>query len=249
MPALVLMLTASADAAPIRVRYAEAPSHAFLVLTDLAGKTLAGGELVQWQDRRGLANRLVFRFADGSLYDETVRFSARSTLRLTAYRLVQRGPSFPERTEVEFDRSGRYAARTWSRDGKEEHAEGTLDVPEDAYNGMLSTLLKNLGPAAGAIVHLLAFTPSPTRLEATLAREGDDAFSIAQSDFVATRFVVTPKVVGVKGAVASLVGKQPEPRRFWLTKGNVPTFVRFEGPLYNGGPSWRIELAPARWKR
>jgi hypothetical protein len=49
--------------------------------------------------------------------------------------------------------------------------------------------------------------------------------------------------------VATVVGKQPPPVRFWLTSGRVPTFVRFEGPLYVDGPTWRVELAGARWKR
>ena len=84
-------------------------------------------------------------FRDGSVYDETVTFSQNGVFRLEAYRLTQRGPSFPL-TEVAFDRrSGRYTART--RDGKEgevQTAGGVLEMPDDLYNGMALTLLKNL---------------------------------------------------------------------------------------------------------
>jgi len=246
---VVLLPPADVGAAPIRMRYAEAPSHAFLILTDLAGKTLASGELVQWQEQRTLANRLVFHFFDGSLYDETVRFSGRPALRLESYRLVQRGPSFPDGSDVQFDRRGRWAARKLGAGAADERASGKVDVPEDVYNGMMSTLLKNLDAGAEATVHLLAFTPRPTLLETRLAPEGTDSFWIARTKHAATRFLVTPKVVGMKGVVASVVGKQPAPIRFWLTTGRVPTFVRFEGSLYADGPRWRIELASARWTR
>lgn len=246
---LVGAFVAAASAAPIAVRHAEAPSHAFLVLGDLAGKTLADGELVQWQEKGALANRLVFRFRDGSLYDETVRFSTRSVFRVLAYRLVQRGPSFAEASEVEFARGGRYTARTRAAGGDEKRDAGTVELPDDVSNGMTSTLLKNLAAGARASVHMMAFTPSPTLLEATLVPEGSDAFWVAGRELAATRFVVTPKVVGVKGVVATLVGKQPEAIRFWLSAGRVPTFVKFEGPMYLGGPPWRVELAAIRWKR
>lgn len=239
----------TAAALPIGVRFAEAPSHGFVVLTDLDGKTLANGELLQWTEKGVLANRLVFRFRDGSLYDETVRFSTRSVFRLLEYRLVQHGPSFSEASEVSFDHGGRYDARTKAADGDEKRDAGTVDVPADAYNGMTSTLLKNLASGARADVHLLAFTPSPTLLEVGLAPEGTDDFWVGGRKLTATRFVVTPRVAGVKGVVASVIGKQPTPIRFWLSTGRVPTFVKFEGPMYLGGPPWRVELAAIRWRR
>jgi hypothetical protein len=247
--AIALAAAAPAHAAPIAVRYAEAPSHAFLVLSDLDGKALASGELVQWQERGALANRLTFTFADGSLYDETVRFSAAKSFRLLAYHLVQKGPAFRGDSEAQFDRSGRYTARRRPAGGEEEHDAGRITVPDDAYNGMTSTMLRNLAAHASATVHLLAFTPKPNVLEMALAPEGSDDFWIGGARHAATRFLVTPKVTGAKGVVASVIGKQPEPIRFWLTAGRVPTFLKFEGPLYVDGPPWRVELAAARWKR
>jgi hypothetical protein len=239
----------AARAAPIGVRYAEAPSRAFLVLSDLDGNALASGELVQWQERGALANRLTFAFEDGSLYDETVRFSAAKSFRLLAYRLVQKGPAFRGDSEVQFDRAGRYTARRRPADGEEERDAGTVAVPADAYNGMTSTLLRNLAERDGATVHVLAFTPKPNLLDLSLVREGSDEFWIAGARHTATRFLVTPKVTGAKGVVATVIGKQPQPIRFWMTTGRVPTFVKFEGSLYVDGPPWRIELATARWTR
>jgi len=31
--------------------------------------------------------------------------------------------------------------------------------------------------------------------------------------------------------------------QIWVLEGEAPAFVKFEGPLYNGGPIWRVELA------
>jgi hypothetical protein len=33
----------------------------------------------------------------------------------------------------------------------------------------------------------------------------------------------------------------------WILGGEAPAFVKLEGPLYFGGPIWRIELASPVW--
>ena len=43
--------------------------------------------------------------------------------------------------------------------------------------------------------------------------------------------------------MAPLLGKQPPDTHVWVLTGNAPAFVKFEGPIYDGGPIWRIELA------
>ncbi len=131
---LVAVLTFSpasfAAADVVKVRYPESTAHGFVILRDLAGKTLARGELTQWPERDGFVNRLVFRFNDGSLYDEQLRFSQKTVLRLLEYHLVQRGPSFKEASDVKFDGSGRYQARQRSSpDAEEESASGTVEIP------------------------------------------------------------------------------------------------------------------------
>ncbi len=44
------------------------------------------------------------------------------------------------------------------------------------------------------------------------------------------------------GLVAPLIGKQPPDTQVWILGGEAPAFVKMEGPLYSGGPIWRIEL-------
>ena len=52
---------------------------------------------------------------------------------------------------------------------------------------------------------------------------------------------------GVKGAVAPIVGKQPPDTHVWIMGGKAPCFVKFEGPLYEGGPICDIDLAAPKW--
>jgi hypothetical protein len=52
---------------------------------------------------------------------------------------------------------------------------------------------------------------------------------------------------GVAGVVAPLVGKKPSDMHIWVYEGAAPTFLRFEGALFEGGPIWRIELANVVW--
>ena len=52
---------------------------------------------------------------------------------------------------------------------------------------------------------------------------------------------------GIAGLVAPILGKQPPDIHLWILTDDVPAFVKSEGPLYMGGPIWRIELASPVW--
>src|SRR5262245_15057535 len=246
--AALLLSARAAPGEPIRMRYPEGPSHGFLVVSE-SGRTIAHGELIQWLERRVIASRLVFRFDDGSLYDEVVRFTQQPVFRIQSYHLVQRGPSFKTATEVEFGRSGKYRATVKAADKEEERDSGKVEVPDDVSNGLISVLLKNLKPGTSAKGHLLAFRPKPVTVELELAPEGSEPYWVGPAEGTATRFLMTPHVHGLTGLVATIAGKQPEPFRMWIAQGEAPVLIRFEGPLYLDGPEWRIELGAPRWKK
>ncbi|HVQ25700.1 MAG TPA: hypothetical protein VMV01_11000, partial [Planctomycetota bacterium] len=65
----------------------------------------------------------------------------------------------------------------------------------------------------------------------------------------AVHYVVKVDIGGITGALAKLLGKQPPDTHVWIQHGDFPAFVRSEGPLYLGGPMWRIELADPRWQQ
>jgi hypothetical protein len=66
---------------------------------------------------------------------------------------------------------------------------------------------------------------------------------IVRRSSVASSSTPTRMLPGVTGRIAPLVGKQPPPIRLWVAKSEAPTFLEFEGPLYEDGPIWRIGLA------
>src|SRR5207244_5009143 len=82
--ALALVLAGSwpATAEPIAVRYTEGILRGFPVLRSLAGEKLAQGELTQVPRGDVVESRLIFRFKDGSLYDERLTFSQRDVFTL-----------------------------------------------------------------------------------------------------------------------------------------------------------------------
>src|SRR5947199_8720374 len=75
----------------IPVRHTEGLIHGFLVVRSLEGKALADGQMTQ--DARGdrVTNHLIFRFKDGSTYEDTTIFSHRGTFRLLRHHLIRQG--------------------------------------------------------------------------------------------------------------------------------------------------------------
>ncbi len=250
---LALIVTAaivpSVAADPIAVRLAEAGARGFLILRDAGtGKVVAKGELIQVIRGDGIESRLIFRFADESLSDETVVFSQRSVFRLLSYRLIQRGPAFPESLEVSMTRDPPvYSARTRSREGKEASSRGALDVPADLANGMLGLVLRNLPTGRSESVQIVAFTPEPRFLDVLLSPATAVPVLAGGVQRSAGLFVLKPKLRGIARLVAPLIGKEPPTLRYWILGGEVPAFLRFEGSMFLNGPVWRVDLTGAEW--
>jgi hypothetical protein len=245
---LMLFVGVPVGAETVKVRLPEGISRGFLVVREPGGGPIGYGELVQKPVQGGLSNRLRLKFTDGSVYDEALTFSQRDVFRLEAYKLVQRGPSFPT-SEVEFDRkSGRYRSRTQDEKGGEEKtASGPLDMPPDLYNGMAMTLLKNLPPGGRASAQLAAFTPKPRLIKMMLGPEGEGTARVGPETKRVTRYLVKLEIGGLTGVVASLIGKDPPDLRYWLVSGEVPAFARFEGAMYLNGPVWQLEMTVLEW--
>jgi hypothetical protein len=237
--ALTFTLSGTALAEPVAVRFTEGVGRGFPVLRDASGAKIAQGDLVQVARGDRVENRLTFRFRDGSFYDETVVFSQRDVFTLLSYRLVQRGPSFPESIDATVDRtSGRYTVRyKGDEDSPEEVVKGRFDMPADAYNGLLSTLMKNLATGESATVQIIAFTPKPRLVKMLLMPATEDTVMMSETAVASTRFLVKPQL----GLFASLLVADIPDIKIWVSGGEAPAFLRFEGPLYFMGPIWRID--------
>jgi hypothetical protein len=236
-------------AAPVPVRFAEGSLHGFLVLSTSQEVLIASGDLLQVARDGEVKSRLVFHFKDGSVLDETVVFTQRNVFTMQSYHLVQRGPIFPEDTEISLERaSGKYHVKTRDRKGgREKVQDGTLALPLDVSNGMVLTLVKNLSAGAGETVHMVAFTPAPKLIKLELVPAGEQKIVVGGTEKTASRYVLKP-ILGIwLKLFASLLGRMPPDNHAWIVTADVPAFVKFEGPLYMNGPAWRIELTSPRW--
>ena len=234
-----LWLSATAWSEPVAVRFPEGVTRAFPAVRSLDGKTLAFGDFVQVAREDRVHSRLLFRFKDGSVHDENVVFSQRGVFRMESYRLIQKGPSFPETLEVALDRqSGVYSVRHRAdEDSPEEIVEGKFEVPDDAYNGMLTLILKNLPASTGDTVSMVAFTPKPRVVKLRLTPMADEQVTLNESPMQAARYIVKPEL----GFFASMLLFDLPSLRCWILPGEAPAFLKAEGPLYFMGPVWRIE--------
>lgn len=249
LAAASLLATLPAQADDVPVRYKEGVVHGFLVLRSEDGKAIADGDLIQTVRNELVTSRLVFRFKDGSVHDETAVFSQRRQFRLISGHLVQKGPAFRHPTDVTIDvPKRRVTVHTMDDDGKDKSYMDEIQFPTDLANGMLLTILKNIRPSAiQTQVSMLAVTPKPRMVKLAITPLGTEPFSVGIARRKAIRYVVKIEIGGIAGIVAPILGKQPPETYVWILGGEAPAFIKSTGPLYYGGPIWRIELTSPVW--
>ena len=94
-------------------------------------------------------------------------------------------------------------------------------------------------------VSMVAITPKPLLVKLAITPHGEEPFTIGSFRHKAMHYVVKVEIGGVTGFLARLMGKQPADTHVWVLGGEAPDLVKGEGPLYVGGPIWRIQLASA----
>jgi hypothetical protein len=240
-----------ASAEPVSVRFPEGLTRGFLVVRSVAGDVIGQGELSQVVKEADLVeSRLVFTFKDGSLHDEKVAFSQKRVLTLISYRLIQHGPSFPKQLNVSIDRgTSQYEVRSraWKEE-KEDVLTGEFELPKDAYNGMLITVLLNLPQRSSETVKILAFTPEPKVIDLTLRFVGEQAVRIGDLSRKALRYSFEPGIGVIQKFFGKVLGKLPQDFHYhcWILADDAPGFAHFEGPLQLLGPIIGIELVSPR---
>jgi hypothetical protein len=78
---------------------------------------------------------------------------------------------------------------------------------------------------------------------------GEDSFSIGGVAAKAMIYTVKVDIGGISGVIAPIIGKQPPDTHIWMVGGSAPGFLKSEGPLSEGGPVWRIEMASPAWPK
>src|SRR5438309_9577315 len=125
-----------------------------------------------------------------------------------------------------------------------------MNLPADLANGMVTTLLGDIDKdAPKTIVSMLVATPKPQLVKLEISPLGGDSFTVAGSTSKAMRYVVKVDIGGISGAIAPLIGKQPPDTHVWMVVGKAPGFLRSEGPVFQDGTMWRIELASPVWTK
>src|SRR5205814_2289657 len=164
-----------AAADPVAVRFTEGMAHGFLAVRTPERGFVASGDVLQVVRRGAVESRMVLRFKDGSVLDETTVFTQERVFTLQSYRLVQRGPVFSEDSEISMERkTGKYRVKTIAHDsGKEALLDGSVTLPPDTYNGMALNVATNLRKGAIATEHMVAFTPRARLIHLDVSTAGE----------------------------------------------------------------------------
>ena len=156
-----------------------------------------------------------------------------------SYRLIQKGPAFKKSLDVQIDASKNHVTVTYTENGKEKTATMNDVLPVDIANGILTTLIKNIGSdTPSTTVSMLAATPEPRLVKLVITPGESVAIFSADSKRAAKRFNVRVELGGLTGMVAPLVGKQPPDTQVWIIEGKAP--LRQNGRL---ALCWRDHLA------
>lgn len=194
-------------------------------------------------------SRLLLRFRDGSIDDERTVFTQGKTFQLISDHHIQKGPSYKDRLDQEINvRAGTVTYHEY-KDGKDEVKTDHVNLPPDLVNGMIAEVLQNFPRNADEMKVSYIAGSKPRIVHLSIKPVVDDPFYIGGVRHTARRFDIHIEIGGVAGVIAPVIGKQPSDIQIWVMGGEVPTFLKMQGALYEGGPIWTTELASPAWPR
>ena len=238
---------ARADSTP--VLHVQGTVHGFLEMRAGDGIVVATGDSIQVVHGNRVTTETVFHFKDGSVDDETTVFSQHRKFQLISDHHVQKGPSFPHPMDMTIDTStGQVTVRSTGKDGKDEVKTDHVDLPPDLANGMVPLVVESMrADAPETTVSMLVASPKPRVVKLVISKSGEGSFSVGGMPRKAMHYEIKIELGGVAGVVAPLIGKAPPNIQLWSVGGEVPVFVKEEGPLYPEGPMMTIQLAGPVW--
>lgn len=232
----------ASGAEPIPVRYIEGIAHGFLLVENDKGGQVGLGESQQVVKGGRVVDHLSIRFKDGSRYEEETVFTQQRVFQLVSDHVTEEGPIFTNPMETFIDvPAGRVSVR-YMEHGKKKQLIKQMKLPPDLANGIVFALVKNIPSTSETSVSYLAVSPTPRLVKLVFSPDGETNFAVGGNNYKATQYVIKVKIGGVAGVVAPILGKQPPDTRMWVIGGMAPTYAGSEGPLYGGGPVWKISL-------
>jgi hypothetical protein len=229
------------------VKFPEGTAQGFLAMRSTDGSIIASGDLTQTVHGDRVTSRVTFRFKDGSLDDETSVFTERKVFRLITDHHIQKGPSFPKPADVLINAIKGTVTVRYEEKGVEKSETSHMNIPPDIANGAIFDVIKNVPSDRETKLSWIAATPKPRLVKLVITAPDKQSFKIAGTSRKATHFNIHVEIGGISGIIAPLIGKEPDDMSVWITQGDAPTFVKFQGALYLGGPNWRIELESPVW--
>jgi hypothetical protein len=244
-------IAVAVTAEPIAVRQTQGATRGWLLMRSEDGKIIASGELSQVAHGEHITTRLVYRFRDGSIDEDTTTYIQHETFRLVSDHHLQKGPYFPKPSDYMVDvASGNVTSRSVDKDGKEKVEVNHFDLPPDVYNGLVGTILLNIAHDAPEFkIGMLAPAGKGRLVKLAISPDSEGTFNAVGVTRKATIFRIKVDLGGVAGVIAPVVGKQPKDTMVWVVEGDVPGFVRQVGQLYEGGPIVSIELSGTSFPR
>jgi len=244
---VMCLLAPIAAYSQMTVRHPQGSAHGFVEVVTLEGVRIGIGDLMQRMSANRVSSRLVLHFFDGSVDDETTVYSQAGVFRLISDRHIQHGPSFPTALDVTIDAAHGFVLST-DEAGKVRRTSMTL--PPDVANGMPSTILMNVLPSTPETrVAIVVPTGKPRLIHLSMKPAGVKQFTLGGTPRQATDYVVHVELGGAAAVIAPLIGKAPPDFHVWILPGADPAFIREEGPLYVGGPVWRIQQISASFEK
>ncbi len=235
---LAIPLGRSARAEQVLVTHIQRPMHRSMVARTETGQIIANVEFSQSVKGAQVTMRLIYRFLDGSMDDETTTYTQQGMFRLVRDRHIQKGPFFarPYDFTVEAD-TGLATIRSPDENGKARFQSKHIDLPYDLANGIVGTLLLNVPYRPQPFrVGILAPVDGGRLIRIRISPEGEQSFQQAGQNLKAAVFRIHPELGGIVGLIAMLIGVEPKDVMVWVKEGEQPEVVRIVGQLGGYGP-------------
>ncbi|WP_260705087.1 hypothetical protein [Edaphobacter flagellatus] len=235
---LVIMLGTAASAEPISVRHIQRPMHRFMAARSEAGKVIATGEFTQVVQGDEVTMRMIYRFVDGSIDDETTTYRQQGTFRLVRNHHIQKGPFFTKPIDFTIEAAtGIATSRTIDRNGRIHVESKHMDLPDDLANGIVGTLLLNVPHNTTPFrVGMLTPVGGGRLVKLLISPESEQTVQLAGQTLKATVFRVHPELGGIVRVIARLLGLQPKDVMVWVLEGEEPAVAVVIGQLGGYGP-------------
>ena len=241
---LAIALAAAAPAEKIPVKHIQLPRHEFMLARSDTGQIIARAEFTETVERDEVTMRLTYRFADGSIDDETTTYRQHGAFQLIRNHHIQQGPFFLKPVDFAVAAAtGTATTRTADKSGAIHVESEHIDLPDDLANGFVGTVLLNVPPNAAPFrVGILAPVFGGRLIRILISREGEQPFQKAGQPLKATVFRIHPELGGILGWIAQLLNMQPKDVMVWILEGEQPAVVRVVGQLSGFGPVVSSEL-------